>query len=49
MAAHTSRLAIIIDSTGAPRNAEGLTGARVKMTQAVEQAEKATLAMPKRP
>lgn len=42
MAEQTSRLAIILDSSGAQRNAEGLTGALVKMSQAGEQAEKAT-------
>lgn len=42
MAEQTSRLAIVLDSTGAQRNAEGLAGALQKMTQAGEQAEKAT-------
>lgn len=38
MAEQTSRLAIIIDSTGAQRNAETLTSALGKMTQAGDQA-----------
>ncbi|KHE06423.1 phage tail length tape measure family protein [Citrobacter braakii] len=42
MTEQTSRLAIVLDSTGAQRNAEGLAGALQKMTQAGEQAEKAT-------
>ena len=42
MSEQTSRLAIILDSSGAQRNAEGLAGALQKMTQAGESAEKAT-------
>lgn len=38
MAEQQSRLAIIIDSTGAQRNAEGLAGALSKMTQAGQKA-----------
>jgi len=38
MAEQQSRLAIIIDSTGAQRNAEGLAGALAKMTQAGQKA-----------
>lgn len=38
MAEQQSRLAIIIDSTGAQRNAEGLAGALAKMTQAGDKA-----------
>ncbi|MDU4943820.1 MAG: phage tail tape measure protein [Mixta calida] len=38
MTEQTSRLAIIIDSTGAQRNAEGLAGALAKMTQAGQKA-----------
>lgn len=34
MAEQTSRLAIIIDSTGAKNNADNLTSSLVKMTQA---------------
>lgn len=34
MTEQTSRLAIIIDSTGAKNNAENLTSSLVKMTQA---------------
>ncbi|MBJ9005965.1 phage tail length tape measure family protein [Citrobacter koseri] len=42
MSEQTSRLAIILDSTGAQRNADNLATALVKITQAGEQAEKAT-------
>lgn len=38
MAEQQSRLAIVIDSTGAQRNAEGLAGALAKMTQAGQRA-----------
>lgn len=38
MAEQQSRLAIVIDSTGAQRNAEGLAGALAKMTQAGQKA-----------
>ncbi|WP_312838459.1 phage tail tape measure protein [Pantoea piersonii] len=38
MAEQQSRLAIIIDSTGAQRNAEGLAGALARMTQAGDKA-----------
>ncbi len=38
MAEQTSRLAIIIDSTGAKNNADNLTSSLVKMTQAGETA-----------
>lgn len=38
MAEQQSRLAIVIDSTGAQRNAEGLSGALAKMTQAGQRA-----------
>jgi lambda family phage tail tape measure protein len=38
MAEQQSRLAIVIDSTGAQRNAEGLAGALNKMTQAGQKA-----------
>lgn len=38
MAEQQSRLAIVIDSTGAQRNAEGLAGALSKMTQAGQRA-----------
>ncbi|PWW10400.1 phage tail tape measure protein [Pantoea sp. AG702] len=38
MAEQQSRLAIVIDSTGAQRNAEGLAGALTKMTQAGQKA-----------
>ncbi|UIW10294.1 tail length tape measure protein [Flyfo siphovirus Tbat2_3] len=42
MAEQESRLAIRLDSSGAKRDAEGLTGALIRMTKAGEQAEKAT-------
>lgn len=38
MAEQTSRLAIIIDSTGAKNNADNLASSLVKMTQAGETA-----------
>ncbi|MEN4543775.1 phage tail length tape measure family protein [Pantoea agglomerans] len=38
MSEQQSRLAIVIDSTGAQRNAEGLAGALTKMTQAGQKA-----------
>lgn len=38
MSEQQSRLAIVIDSTGAQRNAEGLAGALAKMTQAGQKA-----------
>lgn len=38
MAEQTSRLAIVLDSTGAQRNAEGLSGALTRMSQAGQKA-----------
>ncbi len=42
MTEQTSRLAIIVDSSGAEKNADNLATALVRMTQAGEKAERAT-------